>query len=841
MSQAIAYGSLTLIDITDVGEFSVQPMSNLPLSVIYDPDQNIFTPNWGTTNLTITPSIYYAGNALSLTAQGLTITWQRQVGVGARTTVVSGQNGETITNGVLYVSSNKFTSDSTFITYIVTATYVEPTSNQSLTAQGQITFSMIRNASTAQTCTITGENVFKYNSSQTLIGTGSITLTARVTNVSISGWQYLNSSGNWATYPNSGTGTTLTVNAADQVFTNDKCTIKCVTSDNDVYDLHTIVKIRDGAPGEGTVSAVLTNEDQVVPFNSSGVGDFTLATSQVIIYEGGSDVTSGWTISQSASGCTTQQSATTTNYDTVAVTAMSGNSASVTFTCTKTGYNTITKVFSLVKVQSGQDGVSPTVYSLEADTYALNRDISNAYTPTSVTFKAFSHTGTSTSPYSGRFYIFEGISRSEYDAASVKPQPDAWSTSDVSYFTHSPLSNTTTSILCLLFASGGASTILDSQTVVVTSDGATGATGATGAAGASAINVAFGNYSDVLTCDSNDDLVANQTITIPFTGYQGASRVDCTTPYPTPQLLGIDGNRVNAINGNDGYVTWTLPQGTHVGNGSGTVQLSFTIGSNTINEIYSWSRNSAAVNGQNAVVLQLSAPYGNTVNQNVQQVTLQALLTDGASDVSQTQTYEWAKWTIVSGTGQYSVISGQTGYQLTVNSSDIDGYASYRAKVQYPSGSGNYYYAYYSVFDKTDPIQVAVLSSLGNQIVNGQGAGAIYARVTRNNSEIDNIKSERFLPTAPTGAKTGDYYYHVDTTNKTLVLKKYNGGNTWDTVNIANEYDGTYNWTWRDKDGNSITRVGNHDLPTGGPGVKAVYIDGDLVDGKIVADVQVTI
>ena len=55
----ITYGSITLVDITDSGQLSVYPTSNMPLSIIYDPDQNTYTPNWSSTNLTLTPVIYY--------------------------------------------------------------------------------------------------------------------------------------------------------------------------------------------------------------------------------------------------------------------------------------------------------------------------------------------------------------------------------------------------------------------------------------------------------------------------------------------------------------------------------------------------------------------------------------------------------------------------------------------------------------------------------------------------------------------------------------------------------------------------------------------------------------
>ena len=54
----------------------------------------------------------------------------------------------------------------------------------------------------------------------------------------------------------------------------------------------------------------------------------------------------------------------------------------------------------------------------------------------------------------------------------------------------------------------------------------------------------------------------------------------------------------------------------------------------------------------------------------------------------------------------------------------------------------------------------------------------------------------------------------------------------------ADGYEGTYTWTWRDKNGNPVTSVNNIMLPTSG---KVIYIDGDMIDGKIIADVKVEI
>lgn len=844
MPSAIAYGSISIIDTTDLGEFSVMPMSNLPLTVIYDPDQQVYTPTWNDSNLRVTPAVYYAGKPVALGTSGLSVTWQRQEGVSGYSALTTGE--AVVDNGVLSVTQNKFTPSSTMITYVVTATYQEPSAQITLTAQGQITFSLVKNSSGAKTCFITGDSIFKYDTSQSLVGASSITLTGTVSNVTISEWQYQNSAGNWIKYPGSGTGTTLTVNATDNTFINsdNKCVIRLTTSDSTVYDLHTITKLRDGAAGSETVSAVLTNDDQTIPFNSEGVGDFSSASSRIIIYEGGADVTDTWTISVAYAGCSGTASTTSSANDTVSVSSFSdgASTGNVTFTCTKTDYNTITKTFSLVKVESGADGTSPTIYSVEADALALNKDISDPpiYTPASVTFTSYSQTGSEAkTAYAGRFEIYENMTFAEYEAATTTARNSArkyYSNSNESSYTYTPSSSAET-ILCILYEAGARTNRLDTQLCVITSDGATGATGAQGPDGASAINIVLGNYADVLTCTNGNAIIgsgspAKQRIEVPFAAYEGTTRIPCTVSAPA--LLGVTATTSAATATADGYVRWDLPTGTSVPTADGTVSLTFTATASTgqvvVIENYTWSRNSAAAN---AVFLQIYASGGyDTITDDNNSVTLQGLLTDGGLDVTTTGniTWTWSKWN--SSSSQYTTIANATTSSLTVTDTDVQSYASYRLQADYGTG---HFYAYFSVYDKHDPIQVAVLSSVGTQLVNGVGYGAIYAKVTRNGSEIDAIRSETFSTTPPSGAAKDDLYYHIDKTNKTVTLKKYSGSQ-WN--NETEGYTGSYSWSWRDKDGNGVTTMNGNALPTQG---KVIYIDGDMIDTKIIADVTVEI
>lgn len=832
MATAVAYGSITICDLNDVGEFSVQPTSDLPLSVVYDPDQNNYNPDWSTSKLRITPIIYYGGDNVALGTTGLKVTWKRREGIQGETDLITGEN--IVENGILEVTANMFTTNISMITYAVTAEYTEPTSQQTLVAKGQITFSLVKNASMTKTATITGESIFKYNSAQSLVGPSTITLTGKVNNVSIVEWQYQSSTSpvTWTKYPGSDTSPTLTVNESDNTFVNDRCVVRLMTSDNTVYDLHTITKLRDGAAGSATVSAVLTNDDQMIPELNTGT-DYSAAVSRIIIYNGGDEDTANWTITLSAStGVTFSASKTVVNNDTVAVTNITTNSGTVTFTCKKSGEADIIKTFSVVKIPAGADGKSPTIYSLTADTYAINRTINNVLTPSGATFAAYEQTGgEAQKAYNGRFQIFENLTLAEYKEADPKPTPAYSSTTDEWTYTYKTISNSARSILCILFKAGSTTDIVDSQSVVITSDGKTGQQGPQGNKGDAAVNIILGNYADVLPCTHGNTLISNQTITVPFYAYEGTTRIPCTVTSVT--MLGKTPTIVPATDSSDGSITWVLTAGTSVPLENDVVSLVFTATASTGSvqkvENYSWSRSTAAKDGVNSVLLQIFTPDGtNVFNQNTTAVNLQAQLLDGASNVTDTATYTWAKWS----DGSYKTISGQTAKVLRVTSDMVDSYASFMCTAKYAT---KYYIAFFSVFDKTDPIQVTVISSVGTQLVNGMGFGALYVKVSRNGQEIDQMISEDFLTENPAIVPANKHYYKLDETNKSVTLMRYDG-TEWKTE--SETYVGSYKWKWRDKDGKAITEVGTITLPTQG---KCIYIDGTMVDGKIIADVEVTI
>ena len=865
---ATSYGSITIVDITDIGEFSVYPTANSPRTQIYNPDSTTYIPDWSSSNpdtsLKITPVAYYASQNVSTAA---TYTWQRRDGAGNLTNL--GANETIITvdgnTGVLKVNNNVLgSSTSGIISYVVTAHYT--VDGVSLEAVGEIDFSLTRQGTTAKTAKINGENIFKYNAAGALTPSGkTITLTGTVAGVSISGWQY-KSGNNWVTYPNSTDTATLTVNPSDNVFTNDSVTIKLVTNDVSVYDLITITKLKDGATGEATVAAVLSNENQTLPIDSNDrVLSYAGTTSALTIYNGSTDVTSSWTITKTYSPAGLSALDTSTNDNEVDFTSTSLSNtvlsgidpASVTFTCTKTGEANIIKVFSIAKTKAGADGITPTIYSLEANTSVVNADPGTTHAnpnPSEVIFNAYQQTGNTKTAYNGRiqFYID--------DSATITDATTTDSSTRTINFNNSPW-NAANRVKAVLYTAGANTNQLDTQTVVVVCDGAQGQDGSPGANGFGAVNVILGNEADVIPCTSANHPVSQFIIDIPYEGYQGTTAK--TTSVSAPSLSSTDfGLTIAADTSTAGHVRYTIPTTATLVSG-GQVNLTFTVNAqdynssgNVINttvsvtKVYTWTRSSAAINGTNAVILQVVAENGTIFENNSGTLTAKGLLYDGATLKTSGVTYKWYKYTsgyteITSTTTTDDIYKNAAGDTLTIKAAAVDGYASIKLEAIYNNET---YTQYISFIDKTDPLQVSLHSTVGTQIKNSQGMGCIYARVIRGGTEIDIVPQGIQSGTAyPTSAAVGDYFVllteNSDHTLRTARLYKKTSSSTWTIINnVSGEArQCNYEWTFRDENNTPITTDVPYQDSSNKTNNQFIYIDADLIDGKITADCKVTI
>ena len=164
-----SYGSITIVDITDVGEFSVYPQANKAQTQIYNPDKSgdlAYTPDWHANNnaLIITPTAFYAGKNKTSVA---TYSWKKYIN-GVETSFTANEIvANTARHESLTVNANVLTISNPVVTYEVKAEYSSSEFGETpLEAVGRIDFSLISQGSSVPSVRIVGENIFAYNASK---------------------------------------------------------------------------------------------------------------------------------------------------------------------------------------------------------------------------------------------------------------------------------------------------------------------------------------------------------------------------------------------------------------------------------------------------------------------------------------------------------------------------------------------------------------------------------------------------------------------------------------------------------------------------------------------------
>lgn len=388
MPTVLTSSQQTFVDITDQRKLSAYITSNLPKTQTENPNvlPHTYAPSWASTHLVLTPVVFLDQTSVALGSSGLTITWKRKDGTAAESNLTS---GESVSGGILTVNQNKLSASSSgMITYICYVSYYDSDTRNTVNISSDITYTLVKNAENAKLAYVTADTyVFKYDSDSALVGADQATLTGQVQGVTISKWQYKNSSGSWADYPTTSdnsniTSGTLVVKPTHAVFTNNVAQIKLVTSEPDVYDTVTITKIYDGPRGDpgtsgaGGISVILGNEAQAIACSSGGaVSAATDVTIPFTAYQGLNQMACTCTVGTMASGITVKSNtpATASAAGSVVLTfaknATLGGASVLTgvvpLTFTVAGQS-ITRNFSWTKVKAGSSGASAVVFSIYA-------------------------------------------------------------------------------------------------------------------------------------------------------------------------------------------------------------------------------------------------------------------------------------------------------------------------------------------------------------------------------------------------------------------------------------------------------------------------------------------
>ena len=629
MATANAYGSITIVDMTDVGQFSVVPMSNAGILMIYDPNalSNQYTP----ASITLSPFTMYGGTDIS-SSNDVTYTWYKRTGSASFTP--SSPGTATSTSRTVTVTSADFSGVKN-ITYYLKAEY-EYTTNQTVVAWGQISISLVTQATDIQDIEISGEHIFKYQYlsygvSPTIEGNSTVTLTASYTNnVAVHQWYYYNNNKTpnpgWdvlTTAIAKGTGSTGSVSGSTciidhtaNIFTNNRAKVKVTAHRTDdtsteltsVYDEYEILKLYDGpvgAPGEQSVAIIMSNEDQTIPCDSSGPTPhaFDLASTEIYVLEGNDNVTTnnvatGYKVVASANGVTSTNGLVydSTNHKyTYAVTGWDANNSSevgsVTFTATRTNYPTLVKTMSLNKILVGSDGESPTVYQLSITPNRVATNASGATTASTtltasvIAMKEDTQTNVTTSSIDVIYY--EWYKDGTLISTASGTGPDNKNVYIIASGT------TVSSVVCKIKKTNSSGVQLDSQSVPFVAAGAKGNTGATGDG---AITLEFPQSTDTIGLKSDGTLATVYSMDFPYTVYQGSRALNATASNNTSLGYSFTINDILTAGDTSGAtITWdsthskftlTIPADTlvydstaspaHALNGQCTVPITYT-------------------------------------------------------------------------------------------------------------------------------------------------------------------------------------------------------------------------------------------------------------------------
>lgn len=171
---AISTGQFTIIDYYDAVSLTGFITSNHPLTQVFNPDNNTYSPNYASSNLVLTPSLFKSGSGVDIIATGAvkSIKWYD----GTTEITNSGSYGvadfASGTNRPLSVKANILSGATVSKTFTVEIIYKDPDTGLDLTYKTSITISRVTNSAGVTVPVVTAPQgiIFK---------NGSGTLTAK--------------------------------------------------------------------------------------------------------------------------------------------------------------------------------------------------------------------------------------------------------------------------------------------------------------------------------------------------------------------------------------------------------------------------------------------------------------------------------------------------------------------------------------------------------------------------------------------------------------------------------------------------------------------------------------
>lgn len=700
---------LVFLDTTDSRKLEVYVKSNHPTIQLYNNDK--YTPDWSTNNLTLTASIFIDSEEITpntikwykrplgdtsdsliddsnkkeikissnMTKEIITficcVTYQ---GLEAFTEIaftrvsngVDGSNGKDGTSVNILGSFNSLgelktahPTGSAGDAYLIKGVlYVWDVDDNIWKNVGSIQGPAGENGQDAKSIILNGDTqIFKVGKDKT-ISPNNIIVTAHTLNTTITTWSYSIDGGqtfSTTSLPNGVARNGNTVTIVGSAMTNNSIIIKA--SDGTYSDTYTVYKTYDGndgangANGQSASMAFLTNENVSFAADASGKAYTTTFNTSVVVYNGTNRV-----VPQVGD-----------------ITCPSG------ITATKGAVNDRQELPISFTVASGQTLGSP---------YSNNGEILIPVTINSVVTNlvlTWSKVNTGAKGDKGDAGAKGSDGQTSY--LHIKYSNDNGST-----FTANNGETVGTYIGRYVDFNEADSDIVGSYTW-------SKFIGDNGQNGADAYTIALSNEAATFPCNSDGNIVSVLTTTTDVIAFKGNTSCSFTIGA-LPTVSGL------TLSKSGSTVTIQANAGSSLAD-SGSFTIPVVVNGLTFNKIFSWAKSkdgANGVNGSDAVVFQIYSSNGYILSKDMPSITLQTFAYIGDIPIASGATYQWYQYNEA-----WNAITGATNNYLSISQSDVAFTCSYMCKMQF---GGNEYVGVATIEDKGDTNKVFTTKPKGYSV-----------------------------------------------------------------------------------------------------------------------------
>ena len=343
---------------------------------------------------------------------------------------------------------------------------------------------------------------------------------------------------------------------------------------------------------------------------------------------------------------------------------------------------TYVKTFSYSIAFKGATGSAAYQYVLNVSPAAVVKAEDGTLSPSSISLSATRASGTGNpAAYSGWFKVEKSADGETWSNAYTSSANESSKSVDVP--------SGVKLLRCSLYLAGGTTTLLDTQTVPIVSDGQkgdTGQTGGTGAAGADAYTVILTNESHTFAAGVSAAIASS--VAFKVIAYKGATQVNASVTQSA--ITGTTSGKITAAVTNNASknTTITVSVTASLTTKQGVLTIPVVVDGKTFNKEFSWSlamtgatgdKGDKGDAGDDAITLAVTSSNGNIFKNTAIATTLTAHVYQAGAELNSTQIAALGSIKWYKDGGSTAVATGAT---LTISAGDVTNRATYVAQLE---------------------------------------------------------------------------------------------------------------------------------------------------------------